>query len=150
MLPIWLSRHLCTSPPHLSPLSLTKLTTHRTLTHLCEPVPMNSQLDPLTRVKESRHDLMAHCLFSQAEASRARPSMVNSHPHVFLSGRGCTLHIKKKHSLSLLETLFTITLTNKLNLCGLVSLWLPLKTVRFGSNSNSLPQISASLNTVTV
>lgn len=71
MLPIWLSRHLCTSSPHFSLLSETKLSALRTLTRLCVQEPVNSLLDPLTQVKELQNCCMDYSAFSQAELSKA-------------------------------------------------------------------------------
>ncbi len=85
MLPIWLSHHLCTSSPHFSLLSQTKLSALRTLTRLCEQVPVNSLLDPLTRVKELQNDFMDSTLPSGANQSiqpPALPSLVHLY-HTF-------------------------------------------------------------------
>lgn len=109
MLPIWLSHHLCTSSPHFSLLSQTKLSALRTLTRLCEQVPVNSLLDPLTRVKELQNDFMDSSALCQAELSKAFSLQLYHLWRILINTFSyLTMHIR---SLSLLETIhFTITL----------------------------------------
>lgn len=79
-------------------LSQTKLGALATLTRLCEQVPVNSLLDPLTRVEELRNYFMARSQRSQAEPSKAFSLQLY---HLWciliimfgLSDRGCLLNI---------------------------------------------------------
>lgn len=100
-------------------LSQTKLGALATLTRLCEQVPVNSLLDPLTRVEELRNYFMARSQRSQAEPSKAFSLQLY---HLWciliimfgLSDRGCLLNIR---ALDFLETrTFTKTSTDKLYL----------------------------------
>lgn len=102
--------------PHFSLLSQTKLSALRTLTHLCAQVPVDSLLDPLTRVKELQNYLMESSPLSQDELTKnfqppALPSLVPSYQRIFLSDHGCSLMMKLDCFLS-----FVITLRKKQSL----------------------------------
>ena len=118
LLPIWLSHHLVFDS-FFGLLSQTKLGALATLTRLCEQVPVNSLLDPLTRVEELRNYFMARSQRSQAEPSKAFSLQLY---HLWcilmimfgLSDRGCLLNIR---ALDFLEMrTFTKTSTDKLYL----------------------------------